>query len=226
MPNPGFQTSSSVSNITGYRYNYKLRTVNPDAYLSPLPYWLVTIAERLPTFTTIPDQAIINEYEPGQGNSSHIDCRPCFGTTIATISLGAPILMHFTKEEHKDDLLLEPRSLLTDEARHEWTHGIAARNTTRSTASRRPATAASPLPTARSSIRHQRRKPKERRLTRRWEKSRKRSMESRGVKELEQEEGVPVTHRNYMRLWSGRRGSNRRRPAWENGPCFVFNLIR
>ena len=51
-------------------------------FLGELPEWLDNIAGRLyrdKLFKIKPDQAIINEYNPGQGITSHIDCIPCFG---------------------------------------------------------------------------------------------------------------------------------------------------
>ena len=74
----------------GFRYDYKARRVTNDAYLGPLPVWLRTLAERLQKeglFQAQPDQVIVNEYLPGQGIASHVDCEPCFGDTIASLSL-------------------------------------------------------------------------------------------------------------------------------------------
>jgi alkylated DNA repair dioxygenase AlkB len=79
----------------------------------------------------MPDQVIINEYLPGQGISPHTDCIPCFGKTIASLSLGSPCVMDFCKGIEKHSLMLERRSLLVllDGARYEWQHGILARKT-------------------------------------------------------------------------------------------------
>ena len=43
----------------------------------------------------MPDQLIVNEYQPGQGISAHIDCEPCFKNTIVTVSLGSVYEMDF-----------------------------------------------------------------------------------------------------------------------------------
>jgi len=83
----------------GYRYTYTHRTVDSSLFLGPLPSWAATVANRLQRegyVTQTPDQLIINEYEPGQGISSHIDCVPCFDDTIVSISLGSPCVMVFT----------------------------------------------------------------------------------------------------------------------------------
>ncbi|RZL05487.1 MAG: DUF11 domain-containing protein, partial [Pedobacter sp.] len=78
-----------------------------------------------------PDQVIINEYTPGQGISPHIDCEPCFGNTIISLSLGSACIMEFTHRKHgqKVEILLRPRSLvvLSGESRSLWTHGIPVR---------------------------------------------------------------------------------------------------
>ncbi len=110
----------------GYKYDYKARTVTQDSYLGPLPDWLAPIIAKL---SFKPDQAIVNEYLPGQGISAHIDCQPCFGDTIASLSLGSAVTMQFAKSERKEELHLAPRSLITlsGEARHHWTHAIPAR---------------------------------------------------------------------------------------------------
>lgn len=118
----------------GYRYDYKARRVTDDAYLGPLPSWLDDLSIRLweaEIFDAKPDQVIINEYLPGQGIAAHVDCEPCFGDTIASLSLGSPCEMNFVNVNSKEAIsrCLEPRSLLVlqDEARFGWTHGIPAR---------------------------------------------------------------------------------------------------
>lgn len=110
----------------GYKYDYKARAVTPDSYLGPLPDWLMPAAQKLPFK---PDQAIVNEYLPGQGIFAHVDCVLCFSDTIASLSLGSGAAMQFTNEKERHDLYLEPRSLiiLSGPARYEWTHAIPAR---------------------------------------------------------------------------------------------------
>ncbi len=118
----------------GYKYDYKSRTVNDDAYLGPLPEWVMPVSQRLfaeAIFPAVPDQVIINEYEPGQGISAHIDCLPCFGDTIASLSLGSSCVMEFfnSRTREKKEFLLEECSLivLSGEARYNWTHAIPDR---------------------------------------------------------------------------------------------------
>ena len=75
----------------GWRYDYRSRAVTTDMRIGVLPDWVEQLAERLyretGTFDRVPDQAIVNEYLPGQGIAMHID-RQCFGDTVATVSLG------------------------------------------------------------------------------------------------------------------------------------------
>ena len=118
----------------GYRYDYRSRKVEREMYLGPLPVWAQEITrklESLQVMTQSPDQLIVNEYLPGQGIAPHIDCIPCFGATVAVLSLGSTCLMEFSQPETGEHaaLLLSPRSLLvlTDEARYRWRHAIRGR---------------------------------------------------------------------------------------------------
>lgn len=110
----------------GYKYDYKARAVTPSSYIGLLPNWIEKIASRLP-FNV--DQAIVNEYEPGQGISAHVDCVPCFGDMIASLSLDSGAVMQLTNGQQKEEIHLEPRSLVTlsGPARYDWTHAIPAR---------------------------------------------------------------------------------------------------
>lgn len=118
----------------GYQYDYKSGLLASSNYLGALPNWLQNIASRLEgdrLTANIPDQVIINEYQPGQGIISHLDCIPCFGKTIISLSLVSPCLMNFTHVQTSEQLpiLLLPGSLIVMQkaARYEWQHGIAAR---------------------------------------------------------------------------------------------------
>jgi alkylated DNA repair dioxygenase AlkB len=76
----------------GYKYLYKSRKVDASMYLGQLPTWADIIARRLQIegyIDVLPDQAIVNEYLPGQGIAKHIDCPSCFIDTIVSLSLGS-----------------------------------------------------------------------------------------------------------------------------------------
>lgn len=129
----------------GWRYDYKARKVGRDMRIGDLPGPLAGLAEKLHAdglIDCIPDQAIVNEYEPGQGIARHVDCEPCFGDTIITISLSSGCVMEFTEAERVGNRLdfkkptdkvvpvwLEPRSVVSmrEDSRWWWFHGIPAR---------------------------------------------------------------------------------------------------
>jgi alkylated DNA repair dioxygenase AlkB len=118
----------------GFRYDYKSRSVDHSMRIGDLPPWVGGLADRLLEegyFPERPDQVIVNEYEPGQGISNHVDCEPCFTGTVASLSLGSACVMNFTHKESGEvvPVLLEPRSLVvfSGVARYDWMHGIPAR---------------------------------------------------------------------------------------------------
>ena len=119
----------------GFKYDYKARRIDMDMHIGDLPKWLKRLSQKLHQDGHMPevtDQVIVNEYLPGQGIASHIDCEPCFEGTIVSLSLGSGCIMDFTNKSDKTKKIpvwLAPRSLvvLNGEARHEWLHGIAAR---------------------------------------------------------------------------------------------------
>lgn len=120
----------------GWLYDFKARRIDRSMYLGPLPAWLQPLAGRLAAdrhMDTVPDQVIVNECVPGQGIQPHIDCAPCFGATICSISLGSACIMDFTSRAHAGatTILLQRGSLLAldGEARYRWKHGIAKRKT-------------------------------------------------------------------------------------------------
>ncbi|WP_420622418.1 alpha-ketoglutarate-dependent dioxygenase AlkB [Candidatus Poriferisodalis sp.] len=127
----------------GYKYDYSNRRLDESARIGPLPEWLTQLTYKVRTAATKEavhlvdaqrpfEQAIVNEYEPGQGIAPHID-RDCFGPVVVTVSLGSAVNMDFccdaTGDEHVQRL--EPRSLvlLHGDARWQWRHGIAKRRT-------------------------------------------------------------------------------------------------
>lgn len=118
----------------GYRYDYRARSASVESRIGPLPKALQGLAERLVVeglFGTVPDQVIANEYLPGQGISAHVDCEPCFGEVIASLSLLSACEMRFAclASGEARAAILPERSLLVlaGPARRDWTHAIPAR---------------------------------------------------------------------------------------------------
>lgn len=129
----------------GWRYDYKSRRIDQGDWLGPLPDFALPILERLTQariFASPPDQLIVNEYMAGQGIAAHIDCEPCFGGTVASLSLNSPSTMRLRNRKSGllYDIDLAPQSLLVlnGEARYEWTHEIAARKNDLIDGQRRP----------------------------------------------------------------------------------------
>ncbi|MBW0526971.1 hypothetical protein O181_066686 [Austropuccinia psidii MF-1] len=84
-----------------------------------------------PSKSTLPWQAIINLYRPGEGIEQHVDMIDRFDDVILGISLGSNTAMKFQPlgEENlntNQELYLEQRSgyFLSHDARFNWTHGI------------------------------------------------------------------------------------------------------
>jgi alkylated DNA repair dioxygenase AlkB len=117
----------------GYRYDYKARKVDPAMYLGPLPGWSQTIVNRLAAdgYMAVADQLIVNEYQPGQGIAAHVDCVPCFGPVVCSLTLGSSCVMELTavRDKQKELLLLDRASLLVlaGAARYDWRHAIPGR---------------------------------------------------------------------------------------------------
>ncbi len=118
----------------GYKYDYKVRSVDHSMYVGPLPAFALSVARRLldrGLVEEVPDQLIVNEYKPSQGITAHIDCEPCFKNTIVTVSLGWAYEMDFISVATGEvrSALLEPGSALVlhGEARYQWMHRIKAR---------------------------------------------------------------------------------------------------
>ncbi|MDE0676559.1 MAG: alpha-ketoglutarate-dependent dioxygenase AlkB [Acidimicrobiaceae bacterium] len=125
----------------GYKYDYSNRRLDDSAHIGPLPEWLTQLAHKVRATASEDvkclldsqrpfEQAIVNEYLPGQGIAPHVD-RDCFGPVVATVSLGSAVSMDFCRKSGGVEFVqrLEPRSLLLiyGDARARWRHGIAKR---------------------------------------------------------------------------------------------------
>lgn len=116
----------------GYRYSYSKKTLNSGGRLGPLPELLSKLGDglvRAGHMDRQSEQVIVNEYQPGQGISPHVDRPDQFGAVVCSLSLGAAIDMEFLKDAEKMSLRLPSRSLLVlaDDARYLWRHAIRAR---------------------------------------------------------------------------------------------------
>lgn len=112
----------------GFKYPYQ-RSVSVER-CEPIPSFLQPLVCTVSNMTGCNfDQIIINEYEPGQGIRPHIDAPNLFGNTIISISLGSRVIMYFDKGSEREELLLDPGSMLilTGESRYLWKHSIPNR---------------------------------------------------------------------------------------------------
>lgn len=118
----------------GYRYNYKTRRIDESLHIGDLPGWMQPVINKIQDLDSNIDpikQVIINNYEIGQGIAPHIDCEPCFGNYIISLSLMSDIVMQFKHQDNGEIINIKlPRRSLTiikDDARYKFTHGIAQR---------------------------------------------------------------------------------------------------
>ncbi len=117
----------------GYKYDYTKKKIDSSLFLGEIPSFLQLYCKILRNrnfFEETPDQVIINEYYPGQGIGAHTDCVPCFGKTIASISLNSSCVIELNRWKYEPaHYLLKPLSLLAlySDARYMWTHSIPAR---------------------------------------------------------------------------------------------------
>ena len=108
----------------GYKYDYTSRSLDETARIGPLPEWLARLSNMVREAASEEakqsldphrpfEQAIINEYMPGQGIAPHID-RDCFGPIVATVSLGSAVNMDFCCDSTGGEYVqrLMPRSLV------------------------------------------------------------------------------------------------------------------
>jgi alkylated DNA repair dioxygenase AlkB len=116
----------------GYVYDHKRQGVRVDQPVAAIPPWLVPVIETVVArrIMTRVDQAIVNNYQPGQGIGRHRDS-PDFGDTVVSISLLSQVVMVFEHDHDRHDQLLAPRSLLaiSRAARWKWTHCIPMQRT-------------------------------------------------------------------------------------------------
>lgn len=110
----------------GYKYNYLSKKV--DEKIANLPSWSLDLCHLFLEqgwIQTLPNQLIINEYQPDQGIGRHIDS-PEFGPQIFSLSLGVSCSMIFRRGDMKITRIIFPGMflLMEDEARSLWSHEI------------------------------------------------------------------------------------------------------
>lgn len=116
----------------GVPYDYRQRELAVGRPPRGFPRWLSDAAAAVAAAAGVArfDQAIVNEYLPGQGIGLHSD-HPDFGPLVASLSLGSAVDMEFWSR--KGDVCaarLFPRTmmLLSGPARASWRHGIVPRH--------------------------------------------------------------------------------------------------
>ena len=112
----------------GYRYDYKRRAISGPA--NPVPEaWKPILGLGYKW-----NQVLVNEYDPGQGISAHIDA-PVYGDTIICYTLGSGATMRFTNVETGavKDLYATARSvyIMSGDSRYKWKHEMIGRKTNR-----------------------------------------------------------------------------------------------
>lgn len=119
----------------GYIYPYKGKVTNVSQLIptSEFPDIFYDLLDYLKSVSILPedyypDQAIVNEYQPGEGISGHTDNTMVFEDLIVSVTLGSGCIMIFknTRNGEKTSFYLSPGSVLVmeDGARYDYTHEI------------------------------------------------------------------------------------------------------
>jgi alkylated DNA repair dioxygenase AlkB len=112
----------------GYIYDYLNGNTNTET--EKLPEFLEEIKNKLNNICSsnnIPsinfNQCIVNNYEPGQGISKHIDSK-AYGPIVASFSLNSGSYMTFRNGANVVKKYIKPNSvyIMTGDARYKWTH--------------------------------------------------------------------------------------------------------
>lgn len=118
----------------GFEFRYDINNVDKDSPLEEtIPESCTFLWERLKNkinFDFNPDQLTVNYYNPGHGIPSHVDTHSAFEDPIVSLSLGSSVVMEFKHENGKCFCVFLPRrslTLMTEESRYDWTHGITPR---------------------------------------------------------------------------------------------------
>lgn len=119
----------------GHQYVYNhVNNENADTKnkINPIPKKFLRLFKKLRDLNLGSDidinklQVIVNEYEPGQGISAHIDDPNKFGDWVISVSLGSNCNIKFTKNNESHNIYIQKRSVyeMKDDSRYKWTHQI------------------------------------------------------------------------------------------------------
>lgn len=114
-----------------YRYDYQQKNIDQNNFLGNIPSWNDCVVAKLKEAKLVvetPQQLLVNEYEPGQGISRHIDST-LFAEPVITLSLGSGCIFVLTQQSTRIELYLKPKTLiiLRGDSRWKWTHEIPSR---------------------------------------------------------------------------------------------------
>jgi alkylated DNA repair dioxygenase AlkB len=115
----------------GHRYNYN-HVNNINNNVNPVPKKFLRLFKKLRDLNIGSDidvnklQVIVNEYQPGQGISAHVDDPQKFGEWIISVSLGGNCIVKFTKNNESRDIYIKKRSVyeMKSDARYKYKHQI------------------------------------------------------------------------------------------------------
>ena len=120
----------------GYKYDYKTyniyeKTIDLPEIVNTYKKYLTNKCLELNIIDEKYDfnQCIINNYDAGQGISSHIDIKK-YGDVIGCFTIGSGATMRFKNDSFElYDIYVEPDSLyiMSNEARYKWRHEMIAR---------------------------------------------------------------------------------------------------
>ncbi len=116
----------------GYKYNYHTYDITEKCndfpiFISKLANKLTKICLQLKLIDENYkfNQCIINNYNSGQGISSHIDVKS-YGNVIGCITIGSGTTIKFTNDDEKFEKYVKSNSLyiMSNDSRYKWKHCI------------------------------------------------------------------------------------------------------
>lgn len=119
----------------GYKYNYVTYQINEEC--DPFPQFLNNYADLLQNICMQLqlidadykfNQCIVNNYNPAQGISPHVDVTK-YGDVIGCFTIGSGATMLFEKKNIVKEIYVKPNSLyiMSGDARYIWKHSMPSR---------------------------------------------------------------------------------------------------